>query len=98
MLPGVGSVGEPAGRLDDDLSSDGVPGQGSGIFFLENLNNLAIDRNTVGAGGDFVRQVAEDRVVLQQMGKGLRVGEIVYSYKVEVLVGERGAKNVASDA
>src|SRR6202790_4760237 len=98
MFPGVVGVGEVAGGLDDDLSSNGIPGQGSGIFFFKNFDDFAVDRNTVGAGGDFVRQVAEDRVVLQQMGKGLRVGEIVYSYKVEVLVGERGAKNVASDA
>src|SRR6202521_783098 len=68
MFPRVGGVGEAAGGLDDDLSSDGVPGKGSGVFFFENLDDLAVDRNTVGAGGDFVRQVAEDRVVLQQVG------------------------------
>ena len=91
-------VGELSGGLDDHLSSDGVPGQGSGIFFLENFYDLAVDRNTVGAGGDFVRQVAEDRVVLEQVGQSLGIGEIVHGDEVEVLVGERGAENVASDA
>ena len=67
MFFGVVGVGEVAGGFDDDLSADGVPGQGSGIFFLENFNDFAVDRNTVGAGGDFVGQVAEDGIVLQQM-------------------------------
>src|SRR5450759_80362 len=91
-------VGEPAGGLEDDLSSDRVPGQGSGIFFLEDFDGLAVDRNTVGAGGDFVRQVAEDRVVLEQVGQSLGIGKIVHGDEVEVLVGERGTENVASDA
>ncbi len=68
MFPGVIGVGEVAGGLDDDLSSDGIPGQGSRIFFFEDLNDFSVDRNAVSAGGDFVRQVAEDRIVLQQMG------------------------------
>ena len=45
-----------------------------------------------------LRQVAEDGVVLQQMSESLGIGEIVDGNEVEVLVGERGAKNVASDA
>ena len=91
-------VGEAAGGLDDDLRSDRVPGQGSGIFFFKNLDDFAVDGNTVGAGGDFVGQVAEDRVVLEQVSQSLGIGEIVDGDEVEVLVGERGAKNVASDA
>src|SRR5208282_1797417 len=62
------AVGELSGGFDNDLSSDGVPGQASGIFLSKNLYDFAVDRNTVGAGGDFVRQVAEDRVVLEQVG------------------------------
>src|ERR1019366_930717 len=98
MFPGFVGVGEPAGGLDDDLSSDGVPGQGGGIFFFEDSDGLAVDRNTVGPGGDFVRQVAEDRVIFEQVGQSLGIGEIVNGDEVEVLVGERGAENIASDA
>jgi hypothetical protein len=52
MLLRFVGVGELSGGLDHDLSSDGVPGQGGGIFFLEDLDTLAVDRNIVGAGGD----------------------------------------------
>src|SRR5208282_5492771 len=62
------AVGELSGGFDNDLSSDGVPGQGSRIFLFKDLYDFAVDRNTVGAGGDFVRQVAEDGVVLEQVG------------------------------
>src|SRR5258708_31230247 len=85
MFPGVGGVGEPAGGLDYDLGSDGVPRQGGGGFFFEDLNDFAVDRNTVGAGGGFVGQVAEDRGVLQQMGSSLGGSGIVDSKAVEGL-------------
>ncbi len=98
MLLRFVGVGELSGGFDDHLRSDGVPGQGSGIFFFEDFDGLAVDRNTVGAGGDFVRQVAKNRIVFEQVGQSFGIGEIVHGYEVEVLVSERGAKNVASDA
>src|SRR5580658_934216 len=98
MLFGVVGIGEVAGRLDDDLRSDGIPGQSGGIFFFEDFYDFAIDRNAVGSGGDFIGQVAEDGIVLEQVGERLGIGEIVDGDEVEVLVRERGAKNVASDA
>src|SRR5580658_3129996 len=97
MFPGIGGVGKPPRRFDDDLSSDRVPGQGSGIFLFKNLDGLAVDRNTVGAGGDLVRKVAEDRIVLEQVGQSLGIGEIVHRDEVEVLVGQCGAQDVASN-
>src|SRR6266849_5586302 len=68
MFLSVSGVGEPAGGFNDDLGSDGIPWQGGGVFLFEDLNDFAVDRNTVGAGGDFVRQVAEDGIVLEQVG------------------------------
>ena len=98
MLLRFVGVGELSSGLDDDLSSDGLPGQDGGIFFLENLNDFAVDGNAVRAGSDLVRQVPEDRVVLEQVSQRLGIGEIVDSDEIDVLVGERGAQNVAPDA
>ena len=98
MLPGFVGVGELSRGLNDDLRSDRIPGQGSGIFLFEDFDDLAVDGNAVGAGGDFMRQVAEDRVVLEQVGQRPGIGEIVHGDEVEVLVRERGTENIASDA
>src|ERR1019366_7156696 len=83
---------------DDHLRSDRIPGQSRGIFLLEDFDDLAVDGNAVGAGGDCMRQVAEDRGVLEQVCQRFGIGEIVYGDEVEVLVRERGAENIASDA
>ena len=98
MFPGFVGVGELSRGLDDDLRADGFPGQLGGIFFCENLECLAVDGDAVGAGGDFVGQVAEDRVVFEQVGQSFGIGEIVDCDEIEIFVGERGAKNVAPDA
>jgi len=71
MLLRLVGVGKLSGGLDDDLSSDGFPGQDGGIFLLENLNDFAVDGNAVRAGSDLVRQIAEDRVVLEQVSQRL---------------------------
>ena len=73
-------------------------GSAAGSFSLKTLMTLAINRNAVGAGRDLVGQVAENRVVLEQVGQRLRIGEIVDGDEVQVLVGERGAENVTSNA
>ena len=45
-----------------------------------------------------VGQIAEDRIVLEQMGERLCVGDVVHRNKLNIFVVERGAHNVASDA
>ena len=47
---------------------------------------------------DLVRQIAEDGVVLQKVREGLRVGDVVDGYELNVLVVKRGAHDVATDA
>ena len=48
--------------------------------------------------GDFVLQVAEDRVVLQEVGQRGRGGEVVDGDEFDVGVAESGAEYIASDA
>ena len=98
MLLGVVGIGEAAGRFDHDLRAHGFPRQRGRIFFFEYLDGLAVDRNAVGAGGNLVRQVAENRVVLQKMGQRFRIGQIVDRDEIQVWIFERSAQNVAADS
>ena len=70
-------LGELAGRFDDNLRAHRFPIQLGGIFFGEDLDVLAIDADGIVGGGDLVRQVAEDGVVLQKMRQRLGAGEVV---------------------
>jgi hypothetical protein len=65
---------------------------------IEDLDLLAVDRDEVVAGGDVVLEVAEDGVVLQQVGQCGGGGEIVNGYEFDVRVAESGAEDVAADA
>src|SRR5664279_2391687 len=98
MLLSLVGVGKTTGGLDYNLGSDGFPGQGGWIFFFENLDDLAVDGNAIGTGRDRILQVSQNRVVLQQVGEGLGVGEIVDGDEVKILVRECGAQYVASYA
>jgi hypothetical protein len=48
--------------------------------------------------GDLVREIAEDRVVLEEMGQGGGGSEVVYGDEFDVWIAESGAEDVASDA
>ena len=98
VLLGQLGLGELAGGLDDHLRADDSQSSLAGSFSAKTRMLLAVDADGVGGGGDVVRQVAEDGVVLQQMRQCLGVGEVVDRDEFEVLVGERGAQNVAADA
>ena len=59
---------------------------------------LAVDGDEVGAVGDLVLEVAEDGVVLEQVGQGGGGGEVVDGDEFDVRVAEGAAEDVASDA
>ena len=84
MFLGVRGVGEAPGRFDHDLCTHGFPRQRSRIFFFEDLDALAVDCNAVGASGNFIGKIAQNRVVLQKMGKGFRVGQIIDRDKFQI--------------
>ena len=69
-----------------------------GVALGEDLDLLAVDGDEVFAGGDFVLQVAENRVVLEQVGQRCRAGQVVDGDKINLGIAERGAKNVAANA
>ncbi len=95
---GLGGVGEEAGGLDDDLGADGGPVELGGVALGEDLDLLAVDGDEVVAVLDVVFEVAEDGVVLEQVGQGRGRGEVVDGDEVDLGVGEGGAEDVAADA
>ena len=54
--------------------------------------------DAVLAGGDLVRQIAQDGIVFQQMSQSLGVGKIVDRHEFDVAVIERSSKHVSPDA
>jgi len=58
-----------AGRFDHDLRTHFGPGQLGGIALRPDLDLLAIDGDEAVADSDFILQVAQDRVVLEQMAR-----------------------------
>ena len=98
VLGGVLALGEEAGRLDHDVGAEVAPGQVGRVALGEDLDLLAVDGDRAVGRLDLAREAAEDRVVLEQVGERLGVGEVVDRDEVEVgarLVG--GAEEVAPD-
>ena len=98
VLARVGAFGEQAGGFDDDRRADGGPVELRRILDLENLEALAVDGDRVVRVGDLVRQIAEDRIVFQQMRQGLRIRDVVDGDNLDRRIAQRGAKNIAADA
>ena len=61
-------------------------------------NSSLSDRDAVALGRDVGLQVAEDRVVLEQVGERLGVGQVVDGDDVDAAVVHGGAHDVAADA
>ena len=98
VLGRVVALGEEAGRFEDDVDAEVLPGQLGRVAHREHLELVAVDRDGVFSRFDLRVQVAEHRVVLEQVRQRRRVGEIVHRDEIDVLVAERGAHDVAADA
>jgi hypothetical protein len=70
----------------------------AGSRSLKTLIFLPSTAMKVVAGRDFVLQVAQDRVVLEQVSQRRRAGQVVDGDKIDVVVAKRGAQNIASNA
>ncbi len=95
---GFGGVGEDPGRFDDDFYALRGPVELRRVAFRVDLDLFAVDRDVIFACDDVVLQVAENRVVLEQVGEGCRAGEVVHGDDVQFSVAESGAENIASNA
>src|SRR5580704_1365961 len=98
MLLRVGALGEKASGFDDEVRADAGPIYFARILHLENLERFALDGYGIVGVGDVVRKIAENRVVLEQVREGFGVGNIVDGDELDVLVIERSAHDIPSDA
>ncbi len=96
---GLLGVGEQAGGLDDDVCAELAPLEVGGVALREGLEGLA-GRGDVGVGrGHVTVEAAQDRVVLEQVGQGGVVGQVVDRDDLDVGAGRQGgAVEVAADA
>ena len=97
MLRGGLAVGEQTGRLEDDVDAEVLPRQLRRIAHGEHLELLAVDADAIVPGFDPGVQVAEHRVVLEQMGERMRAGDVVDGDEIDVLGAQCGAHDVATD-
>ena len=95
---GLGPVGKVAGRFDDNLRANFCPGQLGRVALGPDLDLLAVDGDEILAGGDLILDVAQNRVVLEQVSQRCRAGQVVDGDKIDFGVAKRGAQNVAANA
>ena len=91
------AVGEQARGLEHDVDAEVLPRQLAGVADRQHLEAVAADGDGVARGLHVLRQVAENRVVLEQVRQGLRVREVVDRHEIEFLLAEGGAQDVAAD-
>ena len=69
--------GEQTGRFNDDVNAEVTPFDGGGVGFLENLDLLAIDDETVISNFHCAVEATISRIVFQQVRHGLRITNVV---------------------
>jgi hypothetical protein len=84
------------GRLDHELGAELSPGQLGRIAFRADRDLHPIHHDRVLRGGHLARVAAVDRVVFQEVGQRLGVGEVVDADDLEVLAARR-AEHQAPD-
>jgi hypothetical protein len=96
---GLGRVGEEARGLHHDVDAQVAPGQGRGVLLGEDLQGLVADPDAVVGHRDVLGEPAEDRVVVEQVGHGGHVTEVVGGDDLDVGAhGVGGTVEVAADA
>src|SRR5262245_26393651 len=92
------AVGEEPGRLEHHVDAEILPRQLRRILHRQHLELVAVDRDAVLFGFDACVQVSKHRVVLQQVGERMGVGEIVDGDEVNLAIAERRPHDVPADA
>ena len=87
--------------VDSTMTSAPTPAQSmlGRVALLEDANGLAVHDDRGLVVGDLTGEAAQDRVVLEQVGEGLVVHEVVGGHDLDVGSGRHdGAEEVAADA
>jgi hypothetical protein len=86
---GLLALGEEAGALEDQVDTVGGVGELGRAPHRGDLDLLAVHHDALLGGLHLEREDPVDRVVLEQVGEGLRVGEVVDRDDLEVLLASR---------
>ncbi len=97
VLGGGGGVAEYAGRLDDDVDAELAPRERRRVLERADPDLAPIHEDRLAFRHDFRLERAVHRIVLQEVGKGLRVSEVVDPDDFDVLRLQRGTEEHASD-
>src|SRR6266542_4331332 len=84
MLLGLFALGEQAGGFDDDFRAELLPRQVGRVALGQDLDAVAVDHQALAVDLDMAVEPAQHRVVLQQVGQGLGLGDVVHRYEVEL--------------
>src|SRR5262249_24527292 len=98
MLRGGGGVAEDAGRLDDHLDAELLPGQAGRILQRRHPHLSSVDEDGSVLRVHFGRKVAVNGVVLEQVGERLGVGQIIDTDDLDVAIVEGRPEEDATDA
>src|SRR5580693_3111250 len=98
MFLRVRALRKQAGGFNDNVRPDAGPVDFRGIFHFEYFEGFPVDGDGILRVRNDLREIPEDRIVLQQVRESLGVGNVVHGDELNILVTERGAHNVASDA
>ena len=100
MLLGGGALGEPSGALQYQLDAEVLPGKFLRLLDGRHLERFAVHHEAVAFDLDRAREAPVHRVVLEQVGERLGIGDVVDGDELEVaLIPEDGrAQHVAPDA
>jgi hypothetical protein len=92
-------VSEAAGGFHYHLGAYRSPVQFGRVLLGEDTNFAAVDGDGIGFTRDLVPlEIADHRIVLQQVRQRLGVGQVVDRHEFQILVLERGPQNIAADA
>src|SRR5206468_2547879 len=86
-------IGEAAGGFNHDLRADGGPGKLGGILLGIDFDLLPVDDDEVTVDADLIGQVAQDRIVLEQMSESGRARQVIDGDEINLGIAERGAQN-----
>jgi len=95
---GLGGVGEEPGGLDHDVHTEVAPLQRARVALSRHGDDLVADAERGPVGGHVGVEAAQDRVELQQVRQGGRVGQVVDADDLDVGTrGANGTEEVAAD-
>src|SRR5690242_7456961 len=89
---------EEPGRLDHNLNTELLPWQLRRVALGEYSKRVAVEHNLITLGLNGMRQHAMHRVILEKMGEGGGIGDVVDGNYLQILLMQRRPKEHAANA